>query len=98
MYDRLMVDERWWAELEHIGRCTIKNINAKGICVETARSMDVGSRHRITIHSPHRDIIHEVVVIWCRPSEPVKKNDAVHYAVGMNLVNPEENTPEPASA
>lgn len=92
LYDRLMVDEQWWAELDHIGKCRVKNISAKGVCVETNRSVDVGSRHRIAIHSPHRNICHEVVGIWCRSAEPAQENGAVHYAVGMSIVGTEEKT------
>jgi diguanylate cyclase (GGDEF)-like protein/PAS domain S-box-containing protein len=96
-YNRLLSDERWWAELAHIGKCKIINISAKGVCVETDRSVDVGSRHRITIHSPHWDICHEVVVIWCHLVEPVNKNGALLYAVGMSIVSSEEDRPHPAS-
>ena len=97
-YNRLVSDERWWAELAHIGKCKIINMSAKGVCVETSQSVDVGSRHRITIHSPHWDICHEVVVIWCHLVEPVKKNGALHYAAGMRIVSAEEDRPHPASA
>ena len=97
-YSRLVSDERWWAELAHIGKCKIINMSAKGVCVETSQSVDVGSRHRITIHSPHWDICHEVVVIWCHLVESVKKNGALQYAAGMRIVSAEEDRPHPASA
>ena len=97
-YNRIVSDERWWAELAHIGKGKIINMSAKGVCVETAQSVDVGSRHRITIHSPHWDICHEVVVIWCHLVEPTTKNGALHYAVGMRIVSAEEDRQQPASA
>jgi len=97
-HNRLVSDEGWWAVLAHIGKCKIINMSAKGVCVETSQSVDVGSRHRITIHSPHWDICHDVIVIWCHPVEPVEKNGVLHYAAGMSIVSAEEDRQHPASA
>ncbi len=68
LYDRAMVDEQWWAELEHIGTCAIKNISEKGLCVEAPRCPDIGGTYRITLHSPQREIRHDVTAVWCRPA------------------------------
>ena len=91
LYDRLSVDDRWWAEIEGIGRCEIKNISAKGVCVETVRAIDAGSRRRITLRSPHREISHEVVGIWCRPAGSMRKDGVQYYESGLSIVSLEES-------
>jgi diguanylate cyclase (GGDEF)-like protein/PAS domain S-box-containing protein len=93
-HDRIIVDDRWWAEIDGIGKGRIKNISATGVCVATARNVDVGSRHCITIHSPHRDrdLALEVVEVWCSPAEPAREDGARHYESGMSIISSEAKT------
>jgi diguanylate cyclase (GGDEF)-like protein/PAS domain S-box-containing protein len=92
LHNRIIVDDRWFAEIKGVGKCEIRDISAKGVRVATARNVDVGSRHRITIHAPHWDLSHEVVGIWCHPEEPARKDGSRHYESGMSIVSSEAKT------
>jgi len=96
LYDRFLVDDRWFADIKGVGKGEIRDISATGVRVATAGNVAVGSRHRIIIHAPHRAISHEVVGIWCHPAEPERADDAGYYESGMTIVGSQAKMPLPA--
>ena len=95
LHDRFLVDDRWFADIKGIGKGVIRDISATGVRVATAGIVGVGSRHRITIHAPHRDIKHEVVGIWCHPAEPAREDGVRYYESGMTIVGSQATMPLP---
>jgi len=85
LHGRRAVDGRWSAEVEHVGACAIQDISDRGVGLKAAGVIDVGGRHRVTIHSPHGVISHEAVGIWCRPS--TAKDGIMQFAAGLSIVS-----------
>jgi len=84
---RHTVDERWWAEVEDVGACAIQDLSERGVGLKAGGAIGVGSRHRLTIHSPQGDISHETVGIWCHPWGSTTKDGSMQFTAGLSIVS-----------
>ena len=94
LHDRSMADNRWWAEIEDLGRAGIVNISPGGICLKTAEEVGVRNKYGILVHLPDsRDMRHEGMVIWSRQAGSGKEStgNGFHFESGIQFVGLSES-------